>query len=256
MIKYVEFQFEGKTLRGMLHTPEGIEMPPITILLHGFTSDKNNLNFSSATLAKKLATQGIASVRFDFLGSGDSDGEFEDMTISAEIAEACAMVDFVKTLDYVDSNRIGIYGNSLGGAISSAVASTKNSDIKALCMCCPATNSIYEARDLKVKGQDMSSILTDGYFDVDGLKLGKGYYDDALNIDFYEMAEGYYGPVKLVHGDKDFIAPLENSKKYLELYGDKASLELVEGGDHSFTSLRTNNERLDIVTDFFVDILG
>lgn len=256
MEKYVEFQRDGLTLRGMLHLPESLkEKPPVVVILHGFGGDRNAANYSLTHLSRRLAKKGIASVRFDFLYNGESDGDFVDMTISGEIADACAMVDFTQGLEEVDTSRIALFGLSLGGAVASAAAARRRAVVQCLCLCCPATNSVDDARNKRVKGMDISDIFEHGSCDIGGLRLGKGFYDDALTIDFYEMAQGFDKNVLLVHGDKDIIAPLENSKKYIALYGECARLEIIEGGDHSFTTLPTNECRLSTITNYFVSEL-
>ncbi|WP_085833089.1 alpha/beta hydrolase [Clostridium merdae] len=251
MEKYVEFLKDGYTLRGMLHLPDGTdEKPPVVVILHGFGGDRNAMNFSLTKLSRMLAKNNIASVRFDFFGCGESDGEFVDVTISNHIEDGCAIVDFVAGLNEVDSSRIGLFGISLGGAVASAVAARKKDILKTLCLCCPATNSLDDARNLRVKGIDISDIFVKGYADIGGMKLGRGFYEDAVNLDFYKLAEGFDKKVLLIHGDKDEICPVENSKKYLNLYGDKAELVMIEEGNHSFTSLPANEKRLQTAVDY------
>ena len=73
MERYVECESRGLTLRGMLHVPD--QRPgkvPFVILFHGFCDDRNEINFVHTELSRRLCERGIASVRFDFAGSGDS----------------------------------------------------------------------------------------------------------------------------------------------------------------------------------------
>lgn len=251
METYVEFVKDGYTLRGMFHMPDNTsEKPPIAIILHGFGGDRNAMNYSLTRLSRMLAKNNIASLRFDFYGCGESDGEFVDVTISNHIEDGCAIVDFATSLDEVDTSRIGLFGISLGGAIASAVAARKKDLIQTLCLCCPATNSIDDVKKMRVKGIDISDIFVKGYADIGGMKLGRCFYDDAVNLDFYKLADGYDKKVLLIHGDKDEICPVENSEKYLNVYGDKAELILVEEGNHSFTSLPANEKRLQTTVDY------
>lgn len=116
MERYVECESRGLTLRGMLHVPD--QRPgkvPFVILFHGFCDDRNEINFVHTELSRRLCERGIASVRFDFAGSGDSDGRFEDMTVSSEVEDGLAILDYVKSLDFVDQSRIAIHGLSMGG---------------------------------------------------------------------------------------------------------------------------------------------
>ena len=106
MQKAVEIQSEGLTLRGMLHIPEGISGKiPIVIMFNGFNGNKMEVHCIFVKLSRKLEKAGIASARFDYRGSGESDGDFIDMTVSGELADAKNVLDFVRTLDFVDADR-------------------------------------------------------------------------------------------------------------------------------------------------------
>ena len=136
MERYVECESRGLTLRGMLHVPD--QRPgkvPFVILFHGFCDDRNEINFVHTELSRRLCERGIASVRFDFAGSGDSDGRFEDMTVSGEVEDGLAILDYVKSLDFVDQSRIAIHGLSMGGCVASMVAGLRDADVCALSLC-------------------------------------------------------------------------------------------------------------------------
>ena len=77
----VQVQRDGLTLRGVLEIPEGKDKYDMAILMHGFTGNcgrdnPGNLHYQLAQMLKKM---GIASVRFDFNGHGQSDGSFTEI---------------------------------------------------------------------------------------------------------------------------------------------------------------------------------
>jgi len=93
----------GLTLRGMLHVPDGaVGKVPVVAIYHGFTGNKMEPHFIFVKLSRALEKKGIASVRFDFAGSGESDGDFIDMTISGEISDAKCILDYAYGLDFAD----------------------------------------------------------------------------------------------------------------------------------------------------------
>ena len=73
-------------LSGVLQIPDGKSNYHLVIIFHGFTSNKNALLHTE--IAENLEKEGIASLRFDFNGHGDSEGNFQDMTVLNEIEDA------------------------------------------------------------------------------------------------------------------------------------------------------------------------
>ncbi|MBZ4647158.1 MAG: alpha/beta hydrolase [Clostridia bacterium] len=89
MQQAIELRCDGLTLRGMIHIPElGKSKYPFVAIYHGFTGNKMEPQFMFVRLSRELEKAGVGSVRFDFSGSGESDGLFEDMSVSNEIKEA------------------------------------------------------------------------------------------------------------------------------------------------------------------------
>lgn len=251
MQKAVEIQSRNLTLRGMLHVPDGAAGKlPVVCIFHGFTGNKMEPHFIFVKLSRMLEARGIASVRFDFGGSGESDGDFKDMTISNELEDAKSILNYVKTLDFVDKNNIGILGLSMGGAIGSMLAGECKEDIRALCLWAPAGN-MAELIQRDRTEEDLKLLRKTGYWDLGGLALGTSFLDDVLSLDIYEKAAPYDKNVLLLHGDKDSAVPLSTSEKYLEIYETKAVLHVIEGADHTFNRLDWEEEVIDYSIGFF-----
>ena len=78
MIRYTEIKNrKNHTLRAMLNLPDGISHPPVVLNLHGFGGSLSGYKYAHTHLARVLEAKGIACLRFDFYGCGESDGEFE-----------------------------------------------------------------------------------------------------------------------------------------------------------------------------------
>lgn len=82
----VSFPGDHGMLSAAVQYPAGRSSFPMVLLLHGFTSSKDDFVISG--LADELQSRGIASIRFDFNGHGESEGRFEDMTVLNEIEDA------------------------------------------------------------------------------------------------------------------------------------------------------------------------
>lgn len=250
MQKSVELQCGELILRGMLHIPKEVTGKiPMVCIFHGFTGNKMEPHFIFVKLSRMLEEKGIASVRFDFSGSGESDGDFVDMTISKELAESKAILDYVRTLEFVDTDRIGIVGLSMGGAVASMLAGDRKNDIRTLCLWAPAGN-MGELIKKGLSEADIEEMNKTGFKDIGGLLLGKNFIDDILSVDIFKKATSYDKNVMLLHGNQDQTVPYSTSEKYLEIYETRGVLHTIEGGDHTFNSKKWEEEVLDYTIGF------
>lgn len=250
MQKAVEIQNNGLTLRGMLHIPDGVTgKVPMVCIFHGFTGNKMEPHFIFVKLSRMLESKGIASVRFDFSGSGESDGDFIDMTISKELSDAKAILDYVKSLDFVDTNKIAALGLSMGGAVASMLAGDYKEDIQTLCLWAPAGN-MGELVTYGRSEEDIQGIRKAGFWDAGGLLVGIEFLDDVLSLDIFHRASAYDKNVLLLHGTEDQSVPLSTSERYLEIYEKQAVLHIIEGANHTFNSKAWEAEVLDYTIGF------
>ena len=72
---------------------------PMVVFCHGFGGSKGGPLFE--LVADSLQREGIASIRFDFNGHGESEGRFQDMTVPNEINDAKKVIEYVRDLRYV-----------------------------------------------------------------------------------------------------------------------------------------------------------
>lgn len=251
MQRAVEIKSRNLTLRGMLHVPENIKGKiPVVCIFHGFTGNKMEPHFIFVKLSRLLEKKGIASVRFDFGGSGESDGDFIDMTLSKELEDAKNILSYVKSLEFADLERIGVLGLSMGGAVASMLAGDCKDDIKSLCLWAPAGNMGEIIVSQRAK-EEIDKIREIGFFDAGGLLVGKDFIDDVLNLDIYAKASAFDKNVLILHGDKDMTVPLNSSERYLDIYGTKSVLHIIEGADHTFNKKEWEDEVLEYSIEFF-----
>lgn len=113
----VEFSnVQGDKLAGLLETPDG-EAAAFALFAHCFTCSKDVAAASRITRA--LASQGIAALRFDFTGLGNSDGDFANSNFSSNIDDLVAAARYLESTYSAPSLLIG---HSLGGAAVLAAA--------------------------------------------------------------------------------------------------------------------------------------
>lgn len=247
MQKAVEIVNRGIILRGMLHVPDRYSgnIPGVAIY-HGYTGNKMEGHFIFVKLSRALERAGIASVRFDFGGSGESDGDFKDMTPETEISDARAILDYLRDLECIDPGRVGICGLSMGGYVAGITAGDNASLIKALCMWAPAGNIKYIFKD-----QLDNCIKTgDGLVDVGGLQLNKRAYEIAEGIDHIGRTRAFRGKTCIIHGTSDASVPDGFVEEYRDNMED-VEFHSIDGADHTFTAVRWENEVIDITSKFF-----
>ena len=226
---------------------------PMVILMHGIFSSKDYNPMPA--LAKGLADEGMASIRFDFDGHGKSEGRMQDMTIEKELADARAIWEYVKALPYVQG--IGLLGHSQGGVIASMTAGrlaaegyapdglvliAPGSVIKEACQGGKFFNARFDPKD------PPEYIRCWGF-----MKLGREYLLTTQQLDIYGTAEAYKGPVRILHGTKDSIVPMWCSEKFADSYGENSELVVIEGENHTITNKR--KEVVFSVVSFFKNIL-
>ncbi|MBQ8574121.1 MAG: alpha/beta hydrolase [Bacteroidales bacterium] len=236
--------------------PKGLdpetEKCPMVILMHGIFSSGNIVPIPA--LARELADNGIASIRFDFGGHWRSEGEMQQMTIGKEIEDALAMWEYAKTLPYV--SEIGLLGHSQGGVVASMTAGileSRGEKPAGLVLIAPGSVVQDACRNGRFFGAEFNPADPPEFVKCFGImKLGREYILSTQDLDIYGTAKDYTGPVRLIHGSKDTIVPMSCSERYAEVYGEKAELIVVEGENHLITRKKKKVVVLSVV--FFKEV--
>lgn len=116
MQRAVEFYSEGYKLFGDIYTPDGLEAGEkraAILLCHGCTGVKN---LYLPDNAKALNRSGYVAMVFDYKGWGDSEGPRSRLAPYSRVLDVQAAMTYLGLQPEVDSERIGLYGTSYGGA--------------------------------------------------------------------------------------------------------------------------------------------
>ena len=221
----------GNTLRGFATIPEGDGKFPCVLMLHGFGGNVYGYKGMNTKIARTLAAAGIASVRFDFYGNGESDGEFEDMIFSGLYEDAEDMFRWMAQQDFVDAERLYLSGQSMGGYVAASCAPKLAP--KGLVLLCPGASMWNGA------AQRADAVVAQGkdWFDMEGLKYNMAFnYDLAKHPSPYEEAKGYDGPVLIIRADDDKMVDDAVCQSYAQCY-NAPELLTTEGGGHNFASI-------------------
>nr|WP_319271323.1 alpha/beta fold hydrolase [uncultured Draconibacterium sp.] len=222
------------------------EKCPLVIIMHGVFS---NREFPVLTeIADSLQSKGIASIRFDFNGHGESDGEFIDMTVPSEVKDAKAVFEYCKTLDFVSD--ISMLGHSQGGVVTSLAAGELKDAVKSVVLLAPAAVMEDQVSSGMMMGVTFDPENIPESINVFNHQVGREYLATILSLNIYARAAEYKGPVCLIQGKADQVVPYKYAEKYDEIY-DNSTLHLLDGENHMFNQ----NQSLDakIAVDFLVE---
>ncbi len=234
-------------LSAILQTPDGQKNYPLVIICHGFTANKEHLLLKN--LADDLEAAGIASIRFDFNGHGNSEGDFQDMTVLNEIEDAKKVYEYASRLPEVKN--ISIAGHSQGGVVASMVAGQLGAKkIKAVALMAPAAVLRDDALRGNLMGVTYDAANPPEYVEIyGGHKVGRNYIQTAQVLPIYETAEKFTGAALMIHGTGDVIVPYTYSLSYKKIF-KRGEVKLLEGVDHSFHGEESRAAK--IAAEFFV----
>lgn len=244
MQHYCEIPTFKGTMRGFFHKPN-VDKHPVCIIFHGFTGQKTGTKFSYVQLARMLEAKGIATFRFDFLGSGESDLNFKDMTFKDELA--CARIILEETLKMENCTEVYLLGHSMGGAVASELAKLYPDVIKKMVLWAPAFN-LPAALDYLTGKMEPNQ---EGFYDHGGFEISQDFVDDILARDFYQNLDTYKNDLLVIHGSEDKTVPYDISKIYIPKFGKQLQFVTIEGGNHNFDTIDQIKEVLRLSLEFF-----
>jgi pimeloyl-ACP methyl ester carboxylesterase len=245
--KTISFPVKGQKVVGTLEVPDGGVKPAVILLLHGFKGSRNELEIPSlkegvfTRAANAWAAQGIASLRIDFRGGGDSEGSFEDTTISGQVEDALAAIEFLQTEKSIDPKRIALVGWSQGGAVAALTAGRSTRRLAAVALWNPLTSPA--ATGEAVFGPDVvkAGLASAGRPTVIKLPWGAeaslktAFFGDLFAVDPVADLARYPGPVFVAVGTKDtVIYPQPQMGQLLLTYHRGAGILWVRPMDHIF----------------------
>jgi len=231
---HVWISSRGKRLSAMLHMPSDANKDtPVIICCHGFTGDKTGANQLTLNLAKTLEQAGYIVIRFDFLGSGESDGDFPSDTVVAGWQEDLSnVVMWAKRQSRFITSPIILYGHSLGGLVV-LTHSAMNQDISGRIVFAPVVNPIANFRDV-ILGPALWSKSLEGKtisnFFAKGFKLEGQFVKDLVekNYDPIGAASVLTTPLLIIHGVEDIAVPIQGS---IDLYKRYKGPKLLQKPD-------------------------
>lgn len=214
----VSFFHFGQRVVGILTLPEPVyDEVPALLMLHGFTGQKNEMGVAGTEeamfemAARIFAEHGIASLRIDFRGSGDSDGLWKDTTFSSQISDAQAAISYLETIPQVDPTRIGVLGFSQGGLVAACTAA-RDWRIETAILWAPVASPAFTYSQILGAETVLEALTIDPDETIDATlpwgavtTLKKPFYNELFLIDPVAEIASYFGPLMVVIGLNDDV---------------------------------------------------
>lgn len=206
--------------------------PPATreetlLFLPGYASDMDGSK--AVSIDAHCAMLGMGCLRFDYSGTGLSEGRFEDGTLKRWLDEALAVAKAFAPGPLI------VAGSSMGGWIALLLALRRTAEVRAIL-------GIAAAPDFTDWGYDQADkdqMARDGFLDCPN---PYGPEAERIWLDFWKSGESlrlldgpieFGGPVRLVHGDADAQVPPPVALRLVErLRSSDVQLTLIKGGGH------------------------
>lgn len=226
---------------GILSNPSGDKSKLMVVLVHGFNSGKNSS--TNLALVERLNKDRVSTFRIDLFAHGDSEGNFEDLTISEAADDVFRAIELLKNMTFT---RIGLMGGSFGG-LAAVIAASKISDLRFLALKCPVS-SYLEFRDYANPGM-IDEWKKRGYSYREDKKLKFSFYENAVKNIGYDFAPSIKTPVLIVHGGADTEVPVAQSIRLSKLISG-CELKIIPGANHYFKEGNSREEMLNAIVDF------
>ena len=258
MIQTISISKKEYSIPAVLHLPDETTAPfPAVILCHGTGSDKDEVGHMFMRLADLLANHGIASVRFDFAGCGDSEAPQQALTFFGEVDDTMAVYQMLSQYPTIDPQHIGILGFSQGARVMAEFLH-----------CSSATDPLGTHQESRHVPHPMATAVSwsgachdgpgvfagwyplyyeeavqKGYATIpldwrEDLLLSREWFDEIRDTKPLDGFAAYPGPVLVIAGTDDPIVPCQHAQEILARCHHPESRSLVlPGADHTFCVL-------------------
>lgn len=229
---------DGLHLAGTLVQPE-VATSRAVVLVHGGGVTREEGGFFTR-LAAGLADAGVASLRFDLRGHGESEGRQEELTLAAILNDIRVALADVR--DATDVSQASLLGASFGGGICGYYAAKRPDDVARLVLLNPQFNYKWRTIDSRtywhddhIDDQAARTLNEQGAITfTPTLKHGRPMLNEVFWLRPDEVIGEIAAPTLVVHGTKDTLVPIESSRAAMTKFIAGHRLVEVEGSQHGF----------------------
>ena len=226
---------------------------PLVVLCHGFTGNRQG-DGHFAPLADDLAAQGIATVRLDFAGCGDSTEPYTAYTLANMAADVDSVIAYMQAT--YGTGKTALVGHSMGGRLASLYPQLGQYPVTALALWSPANGTglhgleFLNSNDFAAVEELAARADAEGSVTAWGVTLSAAYIDGMRDSDPNAVLRASGLPVLLTYSGNERIlsdtTQSETQAAVESLPGGQIVLDSFVNGDHNYTSEDPDtNARLD-----------
>lgn len=228
-------QLSAKSARG--------EELPLVVLCHGFTGNRQG-DGHFAPLAEDLAAHGIATVRLDFAGCGDSTEPYTNYTLANMAADVDSVIGYMQAT--YGTGKTALVGHSMGGRLASLYPQLGQYPVTALALWSPANGTGLQGLEfLSIDNFAAVEELAaradaEGSVAAWGVELSAAYIDGMRDSDPNVTLQESGLPVLLTYSGNERIlsdtTQTETKAAVESLPDGQVVLDPFVNGDHNYTS--------------------
>ncbi|MGD0424187.1 MAG: alpha/beta fold hydrolase [Candidatus Bathyarchaeia archaeon] len=231
---------DGEKLAGILSIPKNPH--GFVLMMHGITESKDEYLGFYSKMAKSLHDNGVASLRFDFRGHGESTGSSLDISVIGDVLDIKASIAQVRKYW---KRPISLVATSFGAGPTLIVASEQPQDFRNLLLIAPVID--YDRTFLKPETawarasfnpRAFKSLQKTGYLVLDdSFRLSARLIEEFKVIKPYLFLREIRIPTLIVHGDKDSMVPYDVSFEWAKS-NKLIRFVTLKNADHGYPDYR------------------
>ncbi len=182
---FFEKMNSDKKLFGVKYLP--FKPGPIAFLmLQPIGTERNVIDALQINLARSLAANGISVLRFDYYGTGDSDGSFDEIDLETLMSDIDSAINQVTNIQ--GAARLGLFGLRFGGLLSAYYAEQHPKNVEYLILCAPVVDAFrFINQELRQSISTQSVLFQKVILNRDQI-LQKINNNESTVINGYDMA--------------------------------------------------------------------